>query len=129
MKLHHVQVIMPVGGDDGARAFWRDTIGLSEVTPPPELIGRPVRWFRAFDDAGAVTLEVHVLAEDPFVPARMAHPAILVDSVAELEALGARVASGGYEISWAQRTSFAGYQRFHCWDGFGNRVEVMTPTP
>ena len=129
MKLHHVQVIMPVGGDDGARAFWRDTMGLSEVTPPPELIGRPVRWFRAFDDAGAVTLEVHVLAEDPFLPARMAHPAILVDSVAELEALGARVASGGYEISWAQRTSFAGYQRFHCWDGFGNRVEVMTPTP
>lgn len=127
MKLHHVQVIMPVGGDDGARAFWRDTMGLSEVTPPPELIGRPVRWFRAYDDAGAVTLEVHVLAEDPFVPARMAHPAILVASVAELEALGGRVASGGYEISWAQRTSFAGYQRFHCWDGFGNRVEVMTP--
>ena len=41
---------------------------------------------------------------------------------------GERIASAGFELSWAQRTTFAGYQRFHCWDGFGNRVEVMTPT-
>lgn len=127
MQLHHVQVIMPVGGDDVARAFWRDTLGLTEVTPPPELAGRPVRWFRAFNDADAVTLEVHVLADAGFVPARLAHPAILVDSVAELETLGERITSAGFELSWAQRTTFAGYQRFHCWDGFGNRVEVMTP--
>ncbi|MFT3833892.1 MAG: glyoxalase [Micropruina sp.] len=127
MKLHHVQVIMPTGGDDGARAFWRDAVGLTEVTPPPELAGRPVRWFRAFDELGAITLEVHVLADEHFVPARLAHPAILVNSVAELEALGQRIASSGFELSWDQRTTFAGYQRFHCWDAFGNRVEVMTP--
>lgn len=47
--------------------------------------------------------------------------------MAELEALGERIASGGFELSWDQRTTFAGYQRFHCWDAFGNRVEVMTP--
>ncbi len=127
MKLHHVQVIMPIGGDERTRAFWRDAVGLTEVSPPPELAGRPVRWFRAFDEAGATTLEIHVLAEEPFVPARKAHPAILLGSVAELEALGERIASAGFEVSWDQRTSYAGYQRFHCWDGFGNRVEVMTP--
>lgn len=71
MKLHHVQVIMPVGGDDGARAFWRDAVGLTEVSPPPELAGRPVRWFRAFDFSGATTLEVHVLADEGFVPVRL----------------------------------------------------------
>ncbi|MFT3861746.1 glyoxalase [Micropruina sp.] len=127
MKVHHVQVIMPVGGDEQVRAFWRDAVGLTEVTPPPELAGRPVLWFRAFDETGAISVEIHVLADEAFVPARLAHPAILVDSVAELEALAGRVGSAGFELSWAQRTSFAGYQRFHCWDGFGNRVEVMTP--
>lgn len=128
MKLHHVQVIIPVGGEDGTRAFWRDAMGLTEVSPPPELAAGPLCWFRAFDDAGATTVEIHVRAEETFVPARLAHPAILLDSVAELEALGERIASAGFEVTWAQRTTFAGYQRFHCWDGFGNRVEVMTPS-
>ena len=65
---------MPMGGDDGARAFWRDAVGLTEVTPPPELAGRPVRWFRAFDELGAISIEVHVLADEHFVPARLAQP-------------------------------------------------------
>ena len=128
MQLHHVQVMMPAGDDDGARAFWRDAVGLTEVSPPPELAGRPVRWFRALDAAGATTLEIHVMAQEPFVPARLAHPAILVGSVAELEALAVRIASAGFELTWENRTTYAGYQRFHCWDGFGNRVEVMTPS-
>lgn len=36
---------------------------------------------------------------------------------------------GEYEVSWAERDTFEGYIRFHARDGFGNRVEVLTPAP
>ena len=31
------------------------------------------------------------------------------------------------EVDWSQRATFEGYERFHTFDGHGNRVEVLTP--
>lgn len=124
MRLHHVQVSMPRGGEESARAFYHLALGLTEVDKPAELAGRGGCWFRAF--AGdIVTAEIHVGVDDPFVAARRAHPALLLDSVEELEALGAQIADNGFEVSWHERHTLAGYERFHCRDGFGNRVEVL----
>lgn len=115
---------MPRGGEEVARAFYAGALGLTEVAKPAELAGRGGCWFRAL--AGdVVTAEIHLGVDDPFVAARKAHPALLLDSVAELEALGERVAADGFEVSWEERHTFAGYERFHCRDGFGNRVEVL----
>ncbi|WP_256839686.1 VOC family protein [Ornithinimicrobium faecis] len=125
MRLHHVQVSMPRGGEEIARAFYHGALGLTEVDKPDELAGRGGCWFRAFD-RDAVTAEIHLGVDDPFVAARKAHPALLLGSVDELETLGARVADQGFEVWWDERHSFAGYERFHCRDGFGNRVEVLT---
>ena len=36
-------------------------------------------------------------------------------------------AGAGHEVDWSQRATFAGYERFHAFDGHGNRVEVLTP--
>lgn len=47
---------MPVDGDDEARRFWRDTIGLTEVPKPEPMAGRGGCWLRAFDDAGATVV-------------------------------------------------------------------------
>ena len=33
----------------------------------------------------------------------------------------------GHEVDWGQRTTFAGYERFHTFDAHGNQVEVLTP--
>lgn len=127
MILHHVQVACPPGGEGDARRFYAEGLGLTEVDKPAALAARGGCWFRAYDVAGAVTAEIHVGVEDPFAPARKAHPALLLPSVADLEATGARLAALGFEVDWRERTSFLGYERFHTFDGAGNRVEVMTP--
>lgn len=125
MRLHHVQVSMPRGGEEVARAFYRDALGLTEVPKPAALAGRGGCWFRAWTD-GEVSCELHLGVEEPFQPARRAHSAVLVGAD-ELEPLGQRVAAAGFEVDWTERDTFEGYRRFHCRDGFGNRVEVLAP--
>jgi len=127
MRLHHVQVACPPGGEDAARRFYADGLGLTEVEKPADLRARGGAWFRAYDAAGSVLAEIHIGVEDPFAPARKAHPAFVLDSVAELEATAARVEAAGHEVDWSQRTTFAGYERFHTFDAHGNRIEVLTP--
>jgi catechol 2,3-dioxygenase-like lactoylglutathione lyase family enzyme len=122
MRLHHVQVACPPGGEAEARRFYADGLGLSEVEKPAELRARGGVWFRSLDEAGA---EIHVGVEDPFAPARKAHPALLVDSVARLEEVGARLDSLGFEVDWSQRHTFPGHERLHTFDAHGNRVELL----
>lgn len=126
MRLHHVQVNCPPGGEETARRFYADALGMTEVPKPELMRARGGAWFRAYDDSGAVTAEVHVGVEDPFVPARKAHPALLVDTVEALEAFATRLTGSGYDVDWTERHTFEGYERFHAFDGHGNRVEVMT---
>lgn len=95
---------------------------------PTDLAGRGGCWFRHFD-GDLPTVEVHLGVEDPFVAAKKAHPAFLVDTVQELQDLGDRIEAEGFEVSWAERNTLEGYVRFHCRDGFGNRIEAMTPVP
>lgn len=129
MRLHHVQVACPPGGEDAARRFYGDGLGLTEVEKPVGLQARGGAWFRAYDARGAVAAEIHVGVEDGFTPARKAHPALLLDSVPELDALGARLTGLGFEVDWSQRHTFPGHERLHTFDAHGNRVEVMaTPS-
>ena len=125
MRLHHVQVACPRGGEPGARRFYAEGLGMTEVPKPADLAGRGGCWFRAYDDRGEVVGEVHVGVEEPFAPARKAHPALLVDSVPELESLGDRLARLGLEVDWIERHTFEGHERSHTRDAAGNRVEVL----
>ena len=119
MRLHHVQVACPPGGEDGARRFYRDGLGMAEVEKPADLRARGGAWFRS---GGA---EIHVGVEDPFAPARKAHPALVLDDVAALERVAARLVGLGFEVDWSQRHTFPGFERFHAFDAHGNRVEVL----
>ncbi|ACZ29370.1 Glyoxalase/bleomycin resistance protein/dioxygenase [Xylanimonas cellulosilytica DSM 15894] len=125
MRLHHVQVACPRGGEDAARRFYADGLGLTEVPKPAALAGRGGAWFRAHDDGGVVVAEVHVGVEDPFAPALKAHPALVVDDVVTLDALGERLEALGFAVDRRERETFDGYPRFHTADGAGNRVEVL----
>ncbi|MFE7407022.1 VOC family protein [Isoptericola sp. NPDC057559] len=127
MRLHHVQVACPRGGEAAARAFYGGGLGLTEVAKPPELAGRGGCWFRGYDDAGVVVAEIHVGVEDPFAPARKAHPALVVDDAATLDATADRLEGAGFDVDRTERESFTGYLRFHTRDGAGNRVEVLAP--
>jgi catechol 2,3-dioxygenase-like lactoylglutathione lyase family enzyme len=135
VRLHHVQVACPPGGEDGARRFYGAGLGMTEVEKPEGLRGRGGAWFRDASSLGSSTqgfrsrdgAEIHVGVEDPFVPARKAHPALLLADSAELEATAERLGVAGFEVDWSQRDSFAGHLRFHTYDAHGNRVELLSP--
>jgi len=116
MRLHHVQVSCPPGGEDAARRFYADGLGLVEVDKPAALATRGGCWFRGGD------VELHVGVEESFAPARKAHPALLVD---DLDATAVRLGELGFEVDRREETTFPGYRRFHTADGNGNRVEVL----
>ena len=126
MRLHHVQVACPPGGEDDARRFYGEGLGLTEVPKPAVLAGRGGAWFRSYDAEGAVVAELHVGVEDPFAPARKAHPAFLLGTVLEVEAVAARLVALGFVVDLAERHTFPGFQRFHAHDPAGNRVEVLS---
>ena len=122
MRLHHVQVAIPAGGEDLARRFYVEGLGLAEVEKPEPLRARGGLWVRS--PGGA---EVHLGVEDPFSPARKAHPALLLDDVAALDAAADRLTTLGFEVDHAERDTFPGHLRCHTFDGHGNRVELLAP--
>jgi hypothetical protein len=98
---------------------------MTEVDKPADLAARGGCWFRAHDDSGAAAAELHVGVEDPFAPARKAHPAFVVD---RLDEVAARLRELGFEVDESQRDTFPGFVRFHTFDAHGNRVEVLADT-
>jgi catechol 2,3-dioxygenase-like lactoylglutathione lyase family enzyme len=117
-RLHHVQVSMPVGEEDAARAFYSGVLGMTEVEKPPVLAKRGGAWFRAH---GA---ELHLGVEQDFRPAKKAHPAFLVD---DLDGLSERLVAHGTTPRWDG--DFPGHRRFYADDPFGNRLEFLQPEP
>ena len=116
MRLHHVQVSCPPGGEPAARAFFGAALGLAEVEKPPVLAARGGVWFRSADGAA----ELHVGVEPDFRPARKAHPAFHVD---DIDDTAARVAAAGFGVEWDDL--YSGFRRFYTADGNGNRVEIL----
>jgi extradiol dioxygenase family protein len=114
--LHHVQLAIPLGGEEAGRQFWGETLGLTELTKPAGLTGRGGCWF------GSGTLELHLGVEENFTPARKAHPGILVSGLADL---ADRLEAAGASVIWD--TELAGHDRFYSDDPFGNRLEFLAP--
>ncbi|GGM13176.1 glyoxalase [Dactylosporangium sucinum] len=114
--LHHVQLACPAGSEDVSRRFYADLLGLAEIPKPPALANRGGCWFRGYG------LELHLGVEEPFAPARKAHPGMLWP---DLDGLAARLAAAGHELTWSDE--LPGYRRFHTFDPHGNRLEFLTP--
>ncbi len=118
LALDHVQLAMPAGREAEARAFYTGLLGLPETPKPPHLAARGGCWF----ENGAVKL--HLGVEAAFAPARKAHPAFIVD---DLPSLAARLGQAGHPT--ATDAPLPGYDRRFVDDPFGNRIELMQPTP
>lgn len=116
LAIDHVQLAMPPGREDEARAFYSRLLGLPEIAKPPELARRGGAWF----ENGAV--KIHLGIEVDFRPARKAHPALLVR---ELGALVGRLREAGVEVL---EDPLDGYFRVYVADPFGNRIELMEPS-
>jgi catechol 2,3-dioxygenase-like lactoylglutathione lyase family enzyme len=109
--IDHVQLAIPVGGEDLARAFFVERLGFAEVPKPAALAVRGGAWF----ESGSTV--VHVGVEAEFAPARKAHPALLVAGLREL------VAEAGLDARWSDE--IPGTVRCHVDDPFGNRIELI----
>ena len=111
LGIDHVQLAIPVGAEEAARAFYVDTLGMVEVPKPPAMAARGGAWFRAGPS------EIHVGVEAEFVPARKAHPALLVAGLREF------VERTGLAARWSDEIE--GSIRCHVDDPFGNRIELI----
>lgn len=113
--IDHVQLAMPSGAEDRARAFYVGALGLEEVPKPADLAARGGVWFRS----GSVRL--HLGVDSDFRPAKKAHPAF---RCGDYDGLLARLRGRDVEIVHDEGT-FDG--KAHCYvsDPFGNRIELI----
>jgi catechol 2,3-dioxygenase-like lactoylglutathione lyase family enzyme len=113
MRLSHVNISMPKGSEDAARAFYGECLGLSEIPKPEPLRVRGGVWF----DAGGV--DVHVSVEErPFGPDAQRHFGIESEDV---EGVRAKLRAAGVETEEGRP---APWKRFFVRDPFGNRIEI-----
>ncbi len=114
LRLHHVQLAMPEGGEGKARAFYADAVGFSEVAKPAALAQRGGVWFEH------AQVRLHLGVEQGFRPAKKAHPALQVDDAGTF---AERLTEAGYAIVWDG--NLPGFKRFYVDDPFGNRIEIL----
>ncbi len=114
VALDHVQMAMPAGAEETARAFYGAVLGLAEIPKPAPLAPRGGCWFVG----QGVTL--HLGVEADFRPARKAHPAF---RVADLDVSRARFDAAG--VQTIPDDTVSGVRRFYVADPFGNRIEFM----
>jgi catechol 2,3-dioxygenase-like lactoylglutathione lyase family enzyme len=115
-RLHHVQLLIPPGGEDVARAFYGVVLGMAELAKPPELARRGGCWFRGGG------WEIHLAPVADFRPARRAHPGVRVHG---LDLLAAELEAAGHPVEWDPH--FPGHRRLYSADGHGNRLEFLEP--
>jgi catechol 2,3-dioxygenase-like lactoylglutathione lyase family enzyme len=114
--LDHVQVAAPAGCEAPARRFYGELLGLAELDKPEALRARGGVWFALGGQ------QLHVGVQEPFTPARKAHPALLARTD-QLDALAERLGGAGVEVCWDE--AIGGVRRFFAADPFGNRLEFV----
>ena len=112
--IDHVQLAMPEGVEDDARAFYHGLLGMTEIDKPAELKKRGGCWFSSGN------VQIHLGIDPDFHPARRAHPALRCHDYAELVA---RLKNAGLEIK--PDHTIPSVQRCHIFDPFGNRIELI----
>ena len=114
VELDHIQLAMPAGEEDRARAFYGALLGFEELDKPAPLAARGGCWFQG------PGVGLHLGVETPFSPARKAHPAFIV---ADLEAARQHLAAAGVAIT--PDDTLPHLRRFYAADPFGNRIEFI----
>lgn len=116
LRLQHVSVPMPVGGNDEARAFYGGKLELPEVLPPSTLNRDRLVWYKLGPDGH----ELHVFAEQAFGPnSPRQHLCLQVDDV---DAFQEKVTAAGVEI--LPELEIHNRPRFSLRDPFQNRIEI-----
>lgn len=113
-RIDHIQLAAPIGSEDEARSFFQGVLSLDEVEKPHELKKNGGVWFSNGH------IHIHVGIEEPFIPAKKAHPAF---EVSDIDALASHIIEKGVSIQEDNR--LPGAKRFYVNDPFGNRLEFL----
>ena len=113
-SIDHIQLAAPKGSEEQARTFFGEVLGFQEVEKPENLQKRGGVWF-TFGN-----YQVHIGIEEPFSPAKKAHPAFLIEN---LESLKAHLTKS--EVDFVVDEDLPGANRIYLNDPFGNRIEIL----
>lgn len=114
--IEHVQVAIPAGGEDSARAFYGQLLELPEIGKPENLRSRGGVWCQSS------SLQLHLGVDPQFCPATKAHVAL---RVVNLEAVRKGLTAAGYVTK--EDEPLPGYRRFYVNDPCGKRTEILQP--
>jgi catechol 2,3-dioxygenase-like lactoylglutathione lyase family enzyme len=113
-KIDHIQLAAPKGCEGPAREFFGGILGLTEVEKPEELKKRGGVWF----EFG--TFQLHIGVEEPFSPAKKAHPAFVIESIEDL-----KIHLKRKNVAFKEDENLPGANRIFVDDPFGNRLELL----
>ena len=111
VAIDHVQLAIPPGGEEQARAFYSGVLELVEIPKPEPMRARGGMWFEG---------GIHLGIEPGMTPSLKAHPALIV---ADLDDCKRRLVAAGCE--WKDSDEIPGTRRGHTKDPFGNRIELI----
>jgi catechol 2,3-dioxygenase-like lactoylglutathione lyase family enzyme len=116
MRLSHINITMPKGGEDIARSFYGGLLGLKEIPKPESIRHRGGVWF---DAAG---LDIHVSVEENRAgPDTYRHFGL---ECADVDGQRAKLQASGIATEDGRP---APWKRFFVRDPFGNRLEIHEP--
>ncbi len=113
-SIDHIQLAAPKGSEEIAKSFFGDILGFQEIEKPEMLKNRGGVWFEF------ASYQVHIGIEEPFAPAKKAHPAFQVEHI---EALKMHLLKN--DVSFIVDEDLPGANRIYLSDPFGNRIEIL----
>ncbi|GMB07934.1 VOC family protein [Thermolongibacillus altinsuensis] len=113
-RLDHVQICIPVGKEEEARAFYTDLLGFTEIEKPNSLKGNGGLWYKVGD------VELHIGVENREGYNSKSHPAFEVEDV-----FGARRYLEEHGVPTQDEKPIPGVIRFSFRDPFQNRIEFL----
>ncbi|OXB92126.1 VOC family protein [Parageobacillus galactosidasius] len=114
-RLDHVQICIPVGAEDEARAFYTDLLGFTEIEKPEALKANGGLWYKVGD------IELHIGVEQRDGYNSKSHPAFEVENIDEVRRY---LEENG--VPTKDEKPIPGVKRFSFRDPFHNRIEFLS---
>jgi catechol 2,3-dioxygenase-like lactoylglutathione lyase family enzyme len=116
-RLDHVQICIPVGAEEEARAFYTDLLGFMEIEKPEALKANGGLWYKVGD------IELHIGVEDRDGYNSKSHPAFEIENIDEVRRY---LEENG--VPTKDEKPIPGVKRFSFRDPFRNRIEFLSRT-
>jgi catechol 2,3-dioxygenase-like lactoylglutathione lyase family enzyme len=114
-RLDHVQICIPFGAEEEARAFYTDLLGFTEIEKPDSLKANGGLWYQVGD------IELHIGVEDRDGYNSKSHPAFEVENIDEVRRY---LEENG--VPTKDEKPISGVKRFSFRDPFHNRIEFLS---